>query len=392
MKKLFTLSILLFFVFGLSGCLEPEDKTELEDVTTPSSDEGESNFNVSDEASTSGSLKILLTDAPAEEVYEAVYVVFEKVEVHMAKGGVSESGEDGEGDSEGENEWEENAGEESENTEENKNGVEESCDSDSAVYEGEDEEESYHIERSAFRKAPEKDDWKMIENPDDESLYEDEVFSKGNGSWITIKSAEENDCYADESCSKINLLDLTNGKFEQLGVANILPGKYTQIRITVKLATVVINGEEIEMKLPSRAVKIVRPFTVEAGVTTELVADFDAAKSIHKRGTDEYIMSPVIRLVENKATGAITGDVVGDAEQVIVTSMVDGSRESYSGTVADDDGYFKLAFLEPGVYDILIESFGFHSFSIEDVEVKAGETTALPEPFELLAREFAVVE
>ncbi len=111
-------------------------------------------------------------------------------------------------------------------------------------------------------------------------------------------------------------------------------------------------------------------------------------KSVKKRGTGEYIMSPVIRLVEKKTTGAIAGVVIGDAEQVAVTSMLDGSRESYSGTVADEEGVFKLAYLEPGIYDILIESAGFEPVVVEDIEVKAGEVTTLPEPFELLAEQF----
>jgi hypothetical protein len=81
-----------------------------------------------------------------------------------------------------------------------------------------------------------------------------------------------------------------------LGSAELEPGKYTQIRLSVDEAVATIDGTEYTLQVPSGTVKLVHPFTVEAGQTTKLTLDFDAQKSIHAAGK-KYMMRPTIKVI-----------------------------------------------------------------------------------------------
>lgn len=80
-----------------------------------------------------------------------------------------------------------------------------------------------------------------------------------------------------------------------LGSAELEPGKYTQIRLSVDKAVATIDGAQHSLKVPSGRIKLVHPFTIEAGRTTKLTLDFDAQKSIHAAGK-KYMMRPTIKV------------------------------------------------------------------------------------------------
>jgi len=81
-----------------------------------------------------------------------------------------------------------------------------------------------------------------------------------------------------------------------LGSAELEPGKYTQIRLSVDEAVATIDGAEHSLKVPSGRIKLVHPFTIEVGRTTKLTLDFDAQKSIHAAGK-KYMMRPTIKVI-----------------------------------------------------------------------------------------------
>ena len=88
-----------------------------------------------------------------------------------------------------------------------------------------------------------------------------------------------------------------------LGSAEMSPGKYTQVRLSVDDAMVTIGGTEHQLTVPSGKIKLVHPFTIEAGQTTELTLDFDAQESVHAAGR-KYMMRPTIKvIVEGPASG-----------------------------------------------------------------------------------------
>ena len=81
-----------------------------------------------------------------------------------------------------------------------------------------------------------------------------------------------------------------------LGAAELATGKYTQIRLSVTEALATIDGTEHQLKVPSDKLKLVSPFTVGAGQTTEVTLDFDATKSIHA-ASKKYMMKPTIKVI-----------------------------------------------------------------------------------------------
>lgn len=83
---------------------------------------------------------------------------------------------------------------------------------------------------------------------------------------------------------------------ELLGEAQLDAGKYTQIRLAVDNVTITINETSYEVKVPSKNIKFVHPFTIESNKTTSLVFDFDADKSVVEAG-DKYILKPVVKVI-----------------------------------------------------------------------------------------------
>jgi len=100
-----------------------------------------------------------------------------------------------------------------------------------------------------------------------------------------------------------DLIQLVNVT-ELLGSADLEPGKYTQVRLTVESAVAVINGTEYNLTVPSKAIHLVHEFEIVEGETTTLTLDFNAQESIHSTKDGEYAMKPVIKVIsEEEQTG-----------------------------------------------------------------------------------------
>lgn len=195
--------------------------------------------------------------------------------------------------------------------------------------------------------------------------------SNGDSGWITIN----------DEAGTIDLLTLNNGKLEEIGIANLEPAKYNQIRIFVSNTKIVLkDGTEItNVHLASDTIKLVKPFTIEEGITTELVVDFDAAHSIKKTSSTDgkysYTMTPVTRIADVKTTGKIIGSVTPiEGKTITVTAYTDSSTTSYAGTVCDESGDYIIGYLEPGIYDLVVSTTDA-SVDIADIEVIAGEAS-----------------
>ncbi len=197
----------------------------------------------------------------------------------------------------------------------------------------------------------------------------------GDGGWFVFETEMNDDDVDGVDENTIDLLTLNNGKLAEMGFMDLDPGQYNQIRFFITESSVTIDGNKMDMKLASNTVKLVRPFTIEEGITTELVADFNAMKSINKTGQG-YLMTPVIRLIEKKTSGAIGGTVSGGEQtNVIVTAIKNGTE--VAGTVAADDGKFLLGYLEPGTYNVQIAAEGFETVTVENISVEVGKTVSI---------------
>jgi hypothetical protein len=184
-----------------------------------------------------------------------------------------------------------------------------------------------------------------------------------NAEWITLN----------ENLGSVDLLTLNNGALQEIGVKELEAATYNQIRFTVSEATVTIGGNAETVHLASNTIKLTTPFTLQEGVTTELVVDFDAAHSLHYTSS-QWTMTPVTRLAQVDLTGAVRGKITPVTDVTItVIACVDGQTDSFAGTTADAEGNFLIGYLEPGVYDLYVEADGYQTdTSLADITITAG--------------------
>jgi len=133
------------------------------------------------------------------------------------------------------------------------------------------------------------------------------------GYWIILKEWDEGDISA-----KIDLIILKEEGISLLLTENeLIPNKYTQLRLFVTKASVLIETKSKENKLievgtnwepveiPSAyqtGIKLIHPFEIIENGDAVLTIDFDAEKSIIKTGNENngnYKLKPVIKVVTN---------------------------------------------------------------------------------------------
>lgn len=186
---------------------------------------------------------------------------------------------------------------------------------------------------------------------------------------------------------KINLLDLTNGALDALGQTSLPAGHYTQLRLvlspntgTIIANSVVLSGTTTELPLftPSgvqTGIKLIHEFDVAPGQHVDLVLDFDALKSVVKRGNGTYVLMPVIKIIPTVLTG-IDGfvDPALLSDDVMVSAQVNGTE--VRSTVPDPvTGEFFLSNLAAGTYDVVITADGHVTAVIGGVPVPNTNTT-----------------
>jgi len=111
---------------------------------------------------------------------------------------------------------------------------------------------------------------------------------QGKGGWISIDLSD--------NATTFDLLEI-KGVEQYLGANEVAAGKYTQVRLVVDKIQVALGGGELQdATLPSRELKIVRPFNVVAGETTALILDFEADKMVTVTGAGKIIVKPVVKL------------------------------------------------------------------------------------------------
>ena len=147
----------------------------------------------------------------------------------------------------------------------------------------------------------------------------------------------------------INLCELTNGVREELGLTELQAGHYTQMRLMLSATEeegeinimsiehpvahyVVIKNpvtDELtweELKVPSgyqTGVKLVKGFNIFEGQTTEIILDFDAARSVVQAGNSgNWHLKPTIKVLEESEGWILTGIVKDDGGIGIPDAMV----------------------------------------------------------------------
>ncbi|OHD20273.1 MAG: hypothetical protein A2086_05780 [Spirochaetes bacterium GWD1_27_9] len=201
------------------------------------------------------------------------------------------------------------------------------------------------------------------------------MSGESNAEWITIN----------QDAGIIDLLALNNGKLQELGVKDLSAGQYNQIRIAVSSVSITLKDDTVidssKIHLASNTIKLVKPFTLTNGITTELIVDFDANHSIIKTGSTpsqySYTITPVTRLAFVNTTGAFKGSVTPIVGKTItVTAYQDGLSIPYAGTICDASGDWMIGYLEAGTYDLKVETTDA-TVDIQDKLINVGEITTI---------------
>ena len=178
-----------------------------------------------------------------------------------------------------------------------------------------------------------------------------------------------------------NLLDFTNGMDTLLADEYLDAGKISQMRLVLGDDNQVkVNDEYYELKTPSAqqsGLKFNIHADLEEGITYRLWIDFDAGRSIIKKGNGDYSLKPVIRTYTDATSGAIKGNIKPIAAKPYMMAI--SANNDTLGTYADQEtGFYMFAGVEPGIYMIKVKPVdGYLEKSIEGVEVSIGEVKEL---------------
>ena len=197
---------------------------------------------------------------------------------------------------------------------------------------------------------------------------------------------------------KINLLDLNNGVAAALGEGPIGPGTYQQFRLVLvhndddTLAnSVVLSGTSTELPLETKksGIKLVHGFTVGINERADVLLDFNACKSVVKRGHGHghdnkdgkgtYSLKPVIKItpflvnVNTSIQGVIAPTLLGS--NVVISAQRNGTIVQ-STAPNQYTGEFTLARLDSGDYDVVVTADGHATALIRGVPAASSSSTA----------------
>jgi hypothetical protein len=223
---------------------------------------------------------------------------------------------------------------------------------------------------------------------------------KEGGDWQIVSSPNKT----------YNLLALINGVRQELGVAVLPAGHYTQVRLILSSdrsdSSLNIlsrahpypnyfidgSGESHELKVPSgfqSGIKIVKGFNVTTNQTTDLVLDFDAMRSIvQARNSGKWLLKPTIKVVNTVECAIVEGNA-GQAGVLVSAQLYNSSTtvpedkvQVRAATVSDAGGNYKL-FVEPGSYTLVGYKEGYAPYYKQQKIVTTAGSTKVGENFSL---------
>lgn len=216
-----------------------------------------------------------------------------------------------------------------------------------------------------------------------EIVFEEVLVHKGSeeeeeegGGWVTVLHDT-----LPVGQRTFELLDLVNGVFATLGEVELEAGVYTQVRIIIESATLIVDGEVQDLRIPSGSqsgIKLTGTFTIDPNVITELVVDFDVAQSLHETppGSGKYILRPTIRIVQNTLSGTISGIVTPIDIGAVIIALDPATADTVTTTLVDTlSGEYVLQALLAGTYDVLAVANGYADSTRVGISVTAGEDT-----------------
>jgi len=172
---------------------------------------------------------------------------------------------------------------------------------------------------------------------------------------------------------RVDLLTLQNGVLEDLGQTQLPAGTYTQLRLVLApndaanpLANSVVptGGTETALTTPSgqqSGLKMNVNIDVPADKIADVVLDFDACKSVVKRGNSgQYNLKPVITVTPVLSDAGLR--VIGYVDPALGTATTQVSVQAagvpVKATAPDATGKFVLYPVPVGTYDLVVTAEG----------------------------------
>jgi len=234
-----------------------------------------------------------------------------------------------------------------------------------------------------------------------------------DGSWITVATPQKT----------YNLLELVNGVIETLGVTELEPGQYSQMRLYLGAEPddglnilgephlyanyVILDNPDSDVHrlwVPSgywSGIKLVCGFEIVAGATLDLVLDFDVTRSVFRLGKSGlYLMKPFIKIIDTVTNATVSGVVTDDqlsgiGNTVVSAQMFDADAADkkdqvipYTSTVTEEGSGEYLMFVPPDDYNIVAYKPGYFP-ECSQITVAAGD--ALNADFELAPAELSTL-
>lgn len=196
-------------------------------------------------------------------------------------------------------------------------------------------------------------------------VHQSDTAADADGGWQELVLAQPR---------RVDLLSLTNGVLEDLGSTTLPAGTYTQVRLVLaenSAADPMANSvtptgaAEAALDTPSAqqsGLKIKTNFTVAPTQVADLVLDFDACKSVVKRGTTgRYNLKPVLTAIPvfAAAGNAVQGYVAQALANGSTAVSVQQAGVVVKATAPDAaTGRFVLSPVPVGSYDLVLTADG----------------------------------
>ena len=204
---------------------------------------------------------------------------------------------------------------------------------------------------------------------------------------------------------RIDLLQLNNGVLASLGQTALPAGKYQQLRLVLAANTTAnplanavtpTGGKETALSTPSgqtSGLKLQVNLDVAADKVLDVVIDFDACKSVVKRGNSgQYNLKPVLSVVPvlSDAGLRVVGQVAAD--QAAGTSVsLQLAGVTVKATAPAADGSFTLYPVPLGTYDLVISGGGRITAVVTGVPVISTAYTVINAPLTSISRPAATL-
>jgi hypothetical protein len=212
-------------------------------------------------------------------------------------------------------------------------------------------------------------------------VHQSSTAADGDGGWIDLPLSPVH---------RVDLLTLSNGVLDTLGQVQLPAGRYTQMRLILAantsgnpLANSVkpAGGAETALTTPSAqqsGLKLNMDVDVPADKVVDAVIDFDACKSVVKRGNSgQYNLKPVISVTTLLSDAGLR--VVGyvDPALVGVAVSVQSGGVPLKATVPNVSGQFVLYPVPVGSYELVLTAPGRVTAVLTGVPVLSSAYTVI---------------